>query len=762
MKQLISIPILVIWIFTVIIIAGCDAQGIKSISDNQNNDGPSSPVFFHRQRAMASFRVSDQPTSDQQPEFGYRLRMPSQPNPKTYMDYNVQNNNNNNNDLMIVRPRPIIINKGETLESSSSTDRIRPLEYSTHHNDYQQQQREDSDDSQQSTFTGSNDNNFYGLPQPSSSFTGNVSQTHGSELNSSPIPAPVPEIAYYDINDTQPNQQNQPESSSRSFNGEHPDQRQIEWIRYIQRFQPIPNPIFNPVSQQQIIPATEIPVGTPVIFHRNGYRPVPEAGRPPIQNYFVQIPRPGGPLQSQHIPTTNRFQQVEIPQQRYEIVNSNEHQQQQRFILPKQQNAGQSFIREIRPMPTTYLTDQIRYLPPIPQLIRIGSTGNTQRPTMNVDYNSISESANNKTVGDNYQVTQEQPIITQTRIHTPVFVTDYKPPKEFKYTITRNDQSMVEQKQSDDKQTMIAVPIAQQRIDSGNNVGEDRFYQIPLAQPIRYFHVPPYMHPFPIDHLMRSPLYYSNDIQSSDYERIRPGQTHTLPVVRNQSGGQGGGPVTVTIEPIPEASPSTGSQPSHPIPVSQSKPINLVINHKNKNLGQPLRQAVFEPIDNVAYPSDFPESDLYGQPQQQQQQPILQVGQPLRQSNTYEPPKEYRNQIGQPLRQPGETYQQHQQNAGQQLRETDNYQPIYGTPSNQNFRRLELSENNANVDESSELEPGHPDYITGRGHQLNYNPQQFQYSSAANRWPVQQRIDNNNEYYQQQSNDGIYHHQTSS
>lgn len=195
---------------------------------------------------MASFRVSDQPTSDQQPEFGYRLRMPSQPNPKTYMDYNVQNNNNNNNDLMIVRPRPIIINKGETLESSSSTDRIRPLDYSTHHNDYQQQQREDSEDSQQSMFTGSNDNNFYGVPQPSSSFTGNVSQTHGSELNSSSIPVPVPEIAYYDINDTQPNHQNQPESSSRSFNGEHPDQRQIEWIRYIQRFQPIPNPIFNP------------------------------------------------------------------------------------------------------------------------------------------------------------------------------------------------------------------------------------------------------------------------------------------------------------------------------------------------------------------------------------------------------------------------------------------------------------------------------------------------------------------------------------
>lgn len=49
MKQLISIPMM-IWIFMVIIIAGCDAQGIKSISDNQNNDGPSSPVFFHRQR----------------------------------------------------------------------------------------------------------------------------------------------------------------------------------------------------------------------------------------------------------------------------------------------------------------------------------------------------------------------------------------------------------------------------------------------------------------------------------------------------------------------------------------------------------------------------------------------------------------------------------------------------------------------------------------------------------------------------------------
>lgn len=268
-----------ILVFAAIILQICcgnDAQNIKShsIVDNNRYDGPSSPVFFHRQRklilnfekknfnyktiftskqkgAMASFQVSDQP-SNQQPEFGYRLRMPSQANPKTYMDYN----QNTNVDLMSVKPRPIIINRGEQqlpLDSSpSSSEQIRPSEYSRH---YDEQQREQPEPLEQSTFTGSNDNNFYGVPQPSSSssLSGNVSQPHESELHTTPNPVPTtePGIVYYDFNDenqqqVQKQQIPQPQTTtSRSSSGEHSDQRQIEWIRYIQRFQPITNPIFT-------------------------------------------------------------------------------------------------------------------------------------------------------------------------------------------------------------------------------------------------------------------------------------------------------------------------------------------------------------------------------------------------------------------------------------------------------------------------------------------------------------------------------------
>nr|XP_046916807.1 uncharacterized protein LOC124497226 isoform X2 [Dermatophagoides farinae] len=820
------IPISNILVFAAIILHICcgnDAQNIKShsIVDNNRYDGPSSPVFFHRQRAMASFQVSDQP-SNQQPEFGYRLRMPSQANPKTYMDYN----QNTNVDLMSVKPRPIIINRGEQqlpLDSSpSSSEQIRPSEYSRH---YDEQQREQPEPLEQSTFTGSNDNNFYGVPQPSSSSSsssGNVSQPHESELHSTPNPVPTtePGIVYYDFNDENQQQVQKQQiplpqtTTSRSSSGEHSDQRQIEWIRYIQRFQPITNPIFTSVPQQQIIPASQIPVGTPVIFHPNGPQPVPEAGRPGGvgRNQFVQIPRPGGPLQSQHLNVPiNQFQQVEIPQQRVAVVPANVAtpqqpslviipQQQQRYFrfqLPRQQDvADTSYVREIRPMPMNFPITQIHYLQPtIPELIRIGSTGNTaQQPTNVVGYKSVSEPVNQTAVGYNYQVTQEKPVVTQTRIHTPVFVTDFKPSKGFKYTVTRDDQPTVEQQQHHHgEQSMVSIPVAQQPIDSRPAAagGGDRFYQVPIptaqpsAQPIRHFYVPPYMHPFPIDNIMRPPMYYSNENSLSDYKRASPGETHTLPVVSNQPAQ--GGPVTITIEPIPQETPSTGSRSSQPIvsepapaqsTVIQSKPINLVIDKKNKNSGQPLRQAVFEPIKNVAYLSDYPEFDSHGQPKQQQ--PITQIGHSLRQPNTYEPPNEYQNQIGQPLRQTGQKYGHSPQHAsdsfvssGQPLSETDNYLPIYGPPSIQNYQHQQSS---AIVDESSELEPGHPDYITGRGHQLNsiHNPQQYLYapslpqqqqqSSVNTQWPVQQKIDNNREYYQQSIDDGHhqYHHQTSS
>ncbi|OTF76421.1 hypothetical protein BLA29_006874 [Euroglyphus maynei] len=261
------------------------------------------------------------------------------------------------------------------------------------------------------------------------------------------------------------------------------------------------------------------------------------------------------------------------------------------------------------------------------------------------------------------------------------------------------------------------------------------------------------MHPFPVDNIMGPPMYYSNDNIVSDYERALPGQTHTLPVVSNQPTKSG--PVTITIEPIPEKAPSTDQiQSNHPVEkapaesiLTESKIIYLDDNQEDKNSGHPLRKAVFDPLDNFGYPSDFPEFDSYGQ-RRRQQQPNLQVGQPLRQPNTFEPSKIYRNQIGQPLHQPGRPLYQPQQQqqpdlqVGHPLSQTDNHLPIYGSENN-----------NVNVDESSEFEPGHPDFITGRGHRLNYNPRTNLYTS----WPEQQRIDDTLRYYQQSIDDNVHH-----
>lgn len=550
------------------------AQDVKGRSFESQPSRPS-PAAYSRQQFQKSFR------DENQPEFGQRINRPAVASPENYLHYNLPSDNG----IMEIRPRPIIIPRPRPSQQPQQIYNQIPNAES----------RQSGGQSTPGTITQER-------------------QTDGQQVQSNIAREQQPRFF-----STSGNVEGRIESQQSRPVGPSADQTQADWNQYMQRYQNVAQPVAGSTGRMYInigqprpqglrAPRPGFQQGTPVSFHPPApaqqrrllgpvHRPggqiqmiggspfvgAPLVGAPMVGAPFMSAPLVGSPIQFFQGGPQPIQQQVIRPNM---IINPIGHSEPH-VAIPIQQNRFHSpisgsistFSGPIQVPAPDMLSRQIPFNIPAPMvgapLVHFRNTS-----PESIQYNSVDGRPQGNRGVVSYQISRANPVITQSEIHTPVFVTGHKPSGEYKYTISQGPSGSSQPmtfRQGSQPRPVHYIPgninvqrtnvggtgqseQSVQSVQSGQPGQSGRYFRLPVetvrttqsSKPIRNFYVPPYMHPYthgllPIQPNYQ-PMYYGVDPFATSPESQQPrDQVITLPLANDS---QNKPTTTVTVEPV--------------------------------------------------------------------------------------------------------------------------------------------------------------------------------------------------------------------